>query len=155
MKLVKKIKWISAVTILAVGIPTVGLVFAAPTEHINTPKLATVTSQNSASSVAAQNLTQNSDLNNKKALLGSQIKTVPVANSTTTSYKHDNSHTSYSNASIAKGTLQTTTPTPQIKKSISTYNASGHSYHNGHTSSNDYMGQNYGHESEHGWGGHE
>mgnify|MGYP001306976085 CR=1 FL=1 len=33
MKLVKKIKWLSAVTVLAIGITSAGIAFASPAEH--------------------------------------------------------------------------------------------------------------------------
>lgn len=58
MNLSKKIKWLTAVSVLAVGIPAAGIAFANPTQHLNTTSPLAVTQQAGQSAAPAAGTAQ-------------------------------------------------------------------------------------------------
>lgn len=142
MKFPNRIKWLVAVSVLAVGIPAAGVAFASPAEHQNTPPPAMTQQANQGSAPAAVPVHQPGTHNPADSQQHQAQVSNPAANQQQTQAP----------APAAA------TPAPQVKMTP-VGNSSGHGYHYGHIGPNDkmeysYKQNGYGH-NNHGAGGHE
>lgn len=153
MNFTKKIKWLAAVSVLAVGMPAAGMAFASPAEHINNNSPA-VTRQASQSAAPAAGAVREPGTHNPA---DKQEHQTPVSSSAG-KWQPVSSPSAHNPAHLNDG--QRSAPAaPAVKASkAQTNNGANYGYHYGHNGPNDKIhGSNsntYEH-GNHGSGGHE
>ena len=144
MKITRKAKWITAVTVLALGISSTGIAFASPMEHLY--KSGAVTQQTAASAGAIHETGNHNPIDRQEHQTRVKTPAAPSTQNQAVTNAGQNSNPVLTTAAKTVNTVQQS----QAK--------SNNGYHYGHNGPNDqmhgYNSNNYGH-GNHGSGGHE